>query len=78
VKFITADSPGIAGWKIPSGTRYRNGGSMTVDTYGSSNRPETLTMQQRLQSLHHRTPIIQESGTLFNTLGLVVGMNPRH
>ncbi len=32
--FITADSPGIAVWKIPPGTAYINGGSMTVDDAG--------------------------------------------
>lgn len=33
-KFITADSPGVAAWPIPPGTRYVNGGSMTVDSSG--------------------------------------------
>ncbi len=33
-KFITADSPGIAVWKIPTKSNYRNGGSMTVDRTG--------------------------------------------
>jgi hypothetical protein len=32
--FITADSPGVAVVKIPPGSRYRNGGSMTVDPSG--------------------------------------------
>lgn len=32
--FITADSPGVAVWKIPPGTRYINSGSMAVDTAG--------------------------------------------
>ena len=33
-KFITADSPGVAVWKIPPGSGYRNGGSMIVDPTG--------------------------------------------
>jgi hypothetical protein len=33
-RFITADTPGIAVWKIPTGTSYVNGGSMTVDRDG--------------------------------------------
>jgi hypothetical protein len=33
-RFITADTPGIAVWKIPPGTKYSNGGSMTVDAEG--------------------------------------------
>jgi len=33
-KFITADSPGVVVWKIPPGSGYRNGGSMTVDAAG--------------------------------------------
>lgn len=32
--FITADTEGIAVWRIPSGTKYINGGSMTVDDAG--------------------------------------------
>jgi len=32
--YITADSPGIAVWKIPPGSKYVNGGSMTVDHAG--------------------------------------------
>lgn len=32
--FITADSPGAAAVIIPPGSRYRNGGSMTVDNAG--------------------------------------------
>jgi hypothetical protein len=32
--YLTADSPGIAVWAIPPGTRYINGGSMTVDHEG--------------------------------------------
>jgi hypothetical protein len=31
-KFITADSPGVSVWPIPSGKRYVNGGSMIVDS----------------------------------------------
>ncbi len=34
VSFITADSPGVSVWPIPPGTRYINGGSMTVDSVG--------------------------------------------
>lgn len=34
-KFITADSPGVSVWPVPPGTRYVNGGSMTVDTAGT-------------------------------------------
>ncbi len=34
VSFITADSPGVSVWPIPPGTRYINGGSMTVDSSG--------------------------------------------
>ena len=33
-KFITADSPGVTAVKIPPGTSYLNGGSMTVDATG--------------------------------------------
>lgn len=33
-QFITADSPGLTVWKIPPGTQYINGGSMTVDSSG--------------------------------------------
>jgi ribosomal protein L24E len=33
-KFITADTPGVTVWKIPPGTAYINGGSMTVDNDG--------------------------------------------
>jgi hypothetical protein len=33
-KCITADSPGVAVWKIPPGTKYVNGGSMLVDEGG--------------------------------------------
>lgn len=33
-KIITADSPGLTVWKIAPGRRYRNGGSMTVDSEG--------------------------------------------
>lgn len=33
-RFITADSPGVSVWPIPPGTRYVNGGSMTVDHSG--------------------------------------------
>lgn len=32
--FITADSPGVAVWEIPPGTKYINGGSMQVDSTG--------------------------------------------
>ena len=32
--FITADSPGVSVWPIPPGTKYINGGSMTVDAAG--------------------------------------------
>jgi hypothetical protein len=32
--FISVDSPGITVWPIPSGTKYINNGSMTVDTCG--------------------------------------------
>ena len=38
-KFITADSPGVSVWPIPSGKRYINGGSMIVD---SENRIHVL------------------------------------
>ena len=34
VSFITADSPGVSVSPIPPGTRYINGGSMTVDSSG--------------------------------------------
>jgi hypothetical protein len=33
-RFISADTPDIAAWKIPTGTSYVNGGSMTVDQDG--------------------------------------------
>lgn len=33
-RFITADTPGVAVWPIPPGTKYVNGGSMTVDHAG--------------------------------------------
>lgn len=33
-KFITADSPGVSVVDIPPGTKYQNGGSMTVDFRG--------------------------------------------
>ena len=33
-QFITADSPAVAAWSIPPGTKYINGGSMTVDGTG--------------------------------------------
>ncbi|WP_197231246.1 BNR repeat-containing protein [Novipirellula artificiosorum] len=33
-QFINADSPGVAVFRIPPGTRYQNGGSMTVDARG--------------------------------------------
>ena len=33
-RFITADTPDIAVWKIPPGTKFSNGGSMTVDAEG--------------------------------------------
>lgn len=32
--YITADSPGVAVWKIPPVTKYVNGGTMTVDHTG--------------------------------------------
>ncbi|MFC7336420.1 BNR repeat-containing protein [Haloferula chungangensis] len=32
--FITADTPGISAWPIPAGTKYINGGSMSVDHSG--------------------------------------------
>ncbi|MGJ8696589.1 MAG: BNR repeat-containing protein [Verrucomicrobiaceae bacterium] len=31
---ITADTPGISVWPIPSGKRYQNGGTMTIDPTG--------------------------------------------
>jgi ribosomal protein L24E len=34
ISFISADSPGVAVWRIPPGTKYVNGGSMTVDDEG--------------------------------------------
>lgn len=34
ITFITADSPDVAVWKIPSGKKYLNGGSMTVSAGG--------------------------------------------
>ena len=34
VNFISADSPGVTVWPIPPGTKYINGGSMTVDETG--------------------------------------------
>lgn len=33
-QFISADSPGVSVWPIPQGTKYVNGGSMTVDDAG--------------------------------------------
>ena len=33
-RFITADSPSVAVWKIPPGSRFVNGGSMAVDDFG--------------------------------------------
>ncbi len=32
--YITADSPGVAVWKIPPGTKYVNGGTVTVGHTG--------------------------------------------
>ena len=34
VSYISADSPGLVVWRIPPGTKYVNGGSMTVDQAG--------------------------------------------
>jgi hypothetical protein len=54
VHFITADSPGVAVWNIPTRTRYRNGGSMTLDTAG---RVHVLVQGEHGSPVHfHRDP----------------------
>lgn len=48
-KSITANSPGISVWEIPTGTRYVNGGSMAVDHVG---RVHVLMRGERGSQVH--------------------------
>lgn len=47
--FITADSPGVTVWQIPTHSGYRNGGSMAVDRAG---RVHVLTHGGNYRGLH--------------------------
>jgi hypothetical protein len=66
--FISADSPGVAVWRIPPGTRYRNGGSMTVDRTG---RVHVLMRGERAGPVYFtRDP---DTGSWYRKPGQVLG-----
>lgn len=57
-RFITADSPSVAVWSIPTDSGYRNGGSMTVDHDG---RVHVVAYGRRKRGIHFmRDPVTRK------------------